>query len=428
MRDISCTRNTKKPIANRFYAVLIGAGLSISVSASETVPPPQLINLSDAITLTLNHHPDLKAMLAKERVWQGRIQQAGVGERPQIGLMVEDALGTGEHSGLGNMQSTLTFSWLLQREQINSRVEVSKTEAENMAVEQQIKALDLSALVAKRFINVLVMQERLKLNKLAMSQAEDVVQAISKRLSAGKSSGIEVQLAKAEFIRQKLAVEDVEHELKASQYQLASLWGKPATGYQLEGNLLNIPAIPSVDSQLATLKHNPRLLQFASAQRVAQSQMELARMEAKPQWQFTTGIRRYEATDDFGLMAGISIPLGDSNRNAGTIAALQAQQEVLASEQAALMQTMDAQLYVLLQEMAHSQHVISTVRHEIVPTLEKALNEAERAFERGQLSYTQYSDVRRELLDAQHQLLSAIEDLHLQHIEIQRLTGTSLSQ
>jgi len=380
------------------------------------------------VMMTLKNHPELKAFVSQEQVWQGRIQQAGVGVRPQIGLMIEDAMGTGENSALKNMESTLTYSWLLQQELIDSRVSVAKSEAAKLVLEKQIKALDLSALVAKHYIDILVKQERLKLNQMAATQAEEVVEAIAKRVNAGKSSSVEVQLAKAELIRRELAVEDVEHELKASQYQLASLWGKTAQNYHLNGNLLSVPAVPSVENQLALLKQNPRLQQFVSAQRIAQSQMELARIEAKPQWQFTAGLRRYEATDDFGLVAGISIPWGDSNRNAGMIAALQAEQDVLASEQSALMQSLDAQLYVLLLEMAHSQHVIHTVQTDIVPTLEIALSEAGNAFERGQLSYNQYSGVRRELLSAQTQLLEAFESLHLQHIEIQRLTGTSLSQ
>lgn len=428
MPDNLCKRKTEKPTANRFYAMLIGVAISHSVSATEPTVLSESLSLPEAVNLTLNNHPELQALVSQERVWQGRIQQAAVGERPQIGLMIEDALGTGEHSGIDNMQSTLTFSWLLQQEQINSRIDASKTEAEQLVFDRQIKALDLSALVAKQFIDVLVSQERLKLNRIAMAQAEDLVKAITKRVNAGKSSIIEMRQAKTELIRRKLAVEDANHELKTSRYQLASFWGKPSTQYQIKGNLLSIPTIPSVDNQLALLKQNPRLQKFVSAQRVAQSQMELARIDAKPQWQFTTGIRRYETTDDFGLVAGVAIPFGNDNRNAGTIAALKAQQEVLASEQIALMQSMDAQLYVLLQEMSHSQHVIDTVRTEILPNLESALTEAQHAFDQGQFSYNQYSNVRRELLSAQTQLLDTIERLHLQHIEIQRLTGTSLSQ
>ena len=206
------------------------------------------------------------------------------------------------------------------------------------------------------------------------------------------------------------------------------MWGEAGKAYTFSGDLRVLPEVPSVETQLALLKQNPNLQRFVSEQRIAQSQVELARIEAKPQWQFSAGLRRYETTNDFGFVAGVSVPWGDTNRNAGKIASLQAQQNVLASEQAAMMQKLDAQLYVLLQEMAHSHHVIETIQTAIVPTLERALSQASDAFDKGQLNYNQYNNVRQELLDAQSQLLDAYENLHLEHIEIQRLTGTSISK
>lgn len=430
--------NRKKPIGNRFLAVGLvlttGAGLVTSTPflanaqiQQQLQSSHQVINLSKAVTMTLQSHPELKALIAQEAVWQGNIEQAGIGERPQIGLMIEDALGTGEHSALQSMQSTLTYSWLLQQDQIDGRVNAAKSQANAVIVEQKIKALDLSAIVAKQFVEILIKQERLKLNQLAVSQAQEVVDAIVKRVKAGKSSNVEMRLAQAELVRRNLAVEDLEHELKASHYQLSSLWGKPQAELKLTGNLMLKPEIPSVESLLNKLKQIPQIQQFANEQRIAQSQMELARIEAKSQWQFTAGLRRYEATDDFGLVAGVSIPWGSENRNAGTMAALRAKQDVLASQQQALMQKLDAQLYVLLQEMAHSLHVIETIQLEIIPVLENALTEAGQAFDIGKLSYNQWSDIRRELLSAQNQLLDAYQSLHLQHIEIQRLTGVSVS-
>ena len=430
--------NRKKPIGNRFLAVGLvlttGAGLVTSTPflanaqiQQQLQSSHQVINLSKAVTMTLQSHPELKALIAQEAVWQGNIEQAGIGERPQIGLMIEDALGTGEHSALQSMQSTLTYSWLLQQDQIDGRVNAAKSQANAVIVEQKIKALDLSAIVAKQFVEILIKQERLKLNQLAVSQAQEVVDAIVKRVKAGKSSNVEMRLAQAELVRRNLAVEDLEHELKASHYQLSSLWGKPQAELKLTGNLMLKPEIPSVESLLNKLKQIPQIQQFANEQRIAQSQMELARIEAKPQWQFTAGLRRYETTDDFGLVAGVSIPWGSENRNAGTMAALRAKQDVLASQQQALMQKLDAQLYVLLQEMAHSHHVIETIQLEIIPVLENALTEAGQAFDIGKLSYNQWSDIRRELLSAQNQLLDAYQSLHLQHIEIQRLTGVPVS-
>ena len=430
--------NGKKPIGNRFLTVGLvlttGVGLVTSTPflanaqiQQQLQSSHQVINLSKAVTMTLQSHPELKALIAQEAVWQGNIEQAGIGERPQIGLMIEDALGTGEHSALKSMQSTLTYSWLLQQDQIDGRVNAAKSQVSAVIVEQKIKALDLSAIVAKQFIDILIKKERLKLNQLAVSQAQEVVDAIVKRVKAGKSSNVEMRLAQAELVRRNLAVEDLEHELKASYYQLSSLWGKPQAELKLTGNLMLKPEIPSVESQLNKLKQIPQIQQFANEQRIAQSQMELARIEAKPQWQFTAGLRRYETTDDFGLVAGVSIPWGSENRNAGTMAALRAKQDVLASQQQALMQKLDAQLYVLLQEMAHSHHVIETIQLEIIPVLENALTEAGQAFDIGKLSYNQWSDIRRELLSAQNQLLDAYQSLHLQHIEIQRLTGVPVS-
>ncbi|MFQ3220819.1 MAG: cobalt-zinc-cadmium efflux system outer membrane protein [Paraglaciecola sp.] len=419
-----------KPIASRFYTCLLSLSLVLSASASADVIPGSgpVLTLSQAVSLTLRKHPELNAFVPRYRVQQGQVQQASVGERPQVGLMIEDGLGNGDHSGLSRMQSTLTFTWMLQQEQIDSRIEAAKSHTDQLEVEQRIASLDLASHTAKKFIQILIKDERLKLNKIALQQAQDVHHAISKRVDAGKSSNVEKLQAAAEQVRRELAIEDLEHELTASYYQLTSMWGEAGKAYQVSGNLLALPANRSVESQLDKLKKQPLLAKFATQRRIAQSQIELARIEAKPQWQLSAGVRRYEATDDFGLVAGISIPWGNNNRNAGKIAALQAQQEVLADQASALLQKLDVQLYVLLQEMEHSRHVIDSIQQRIVPLLENALTDASSAFDIGKLNYTQWNNVRHQLLTAKSQLLDVYESLHLQHIEIQRLTGSSISQ
>lgn len=426
MKFIPRYGTNKKPIPGRFFVAFLLFNSVLPVFAQEQQLP--VVNMKDAVSMTLNNHPELKSLVLQKRVWEGRIQQSSISQRPQISLMVEDTLGTGEHSSFNSMQSTLTFSWLLQQEQVENRITNTKNEASNVEIERQIKALDLSAFTAKQFIEILVKKERLKLNKRAILQAQEVVQLTADRANVGKGSIVELKLAQTELVRRELAEEDLKHELMADYYKLSSLWGNPSKSLNLSGNLLSVPAIPSVASQLDLLKKNPLLQKYASEQRIAQSQMELARIEAKPQWQFTAGVRRYESTDNFGLVAGISIPWGDGSRNAGTISALQAKQDVLASDQNAMMLKLDAQLFVLLQEMTHSQHIIETIQTKIIPNLEVALSEASNAYDKGQLSYSQWSEVRRELLNAQSRLIDSYQSLHLQHIEIQRLTGQSISQ
>ncbi|GAC26591.1 outer membrane efflux protein [Paraglaciecola mesophila KMM 241] len=418
----------EKPIASRFCTGLLSLSLVLSASAEVIPGSGPVLTLSQAVSLTLQQHPEINAFVPRYRMQKGLVQQASVGKRPQVGLMIEDALGNGDHSALRSMQSTLTFTWMLQQKQIDSRIAAVKSQTGQLDVEQRVASLDLAAHTAKKFIQILIKDERLKLNRIALQQAQDVHSAISKRVDAGKSSNVEKLQAEAEQVRRELAIEDLEHELTASYYQLTSMWGEAGKAYQVSGNLLALPANPSVESQLDKLKNQPLLAKFATQRRIAQSQIEVARIEAKPQWQLSAGVRRYEATDDFGLVAGISIPWGNNNRNAGKIAALQAHQEVLADEASALLQKLDAQLYVLLQEMGHSRHVIDTIQQRIIPLLENALSDASSAFDIGKLNYTQWNNVRQELLTAKSRLLDAYESLHLQHIEIQRLTGSSISQ
>ena len=102
MKELPYKHTTKKPIGCRFLALLLGLSFSLSVSATSSRPAP-VISLSDAVSLTLQQHPDLQALMSQQAVWQGRIQQAGIAERPQVGLTLEDAMGTGQQSGLKSM-------------------------------------------------------------------------------------------------------------------------------------------------------------------------------------------------------------------------------------------------------------------------------------------------------------------------------------
>lgn len=417
----------KKPMAGRFFAGLIGGLICMAAVAEQTLQPVTY-TMHDAVSLTLDNHPDLKVFANQSQIIKGRITQAAMAQRPQIGLMVEDAMGTGSYSAVKSMQTTLTYSWILEQAQIDSRVKAIQSEADKVQLDKEIKALDLAAITARQYIEIMVKSQRLSLSELAVVQAKEVLEAIDHRIAAGKSSDIERKLAQAELIRRDLAVEDLEHDIKSAKYQLSALWGEPSTDFTLSGNLMDLPIVPDEPDYARKLSNNPAIQRFASAQRIAQAQIERAKIEARPQWQFSAGIRRYEATDDFGFVAGVSIPWGNSDYNAGTTAALTAEQAVLAGQQQSLLQQLDAELFVLLQEMQHSLHVIATVEKQIIPTLESALDEARQAFEKGQLNYSQWSELRRELLAAQSQLLDAYLGIHLQHIEIQRLTGTSLAQ
>ena len=427
---------TKKPIGARlfviqnrqFWGVMITSLLLFAQSVlAEKSEVPTVLRLNESIRLTLAEHPEMKVFSHQRSALNAKVEQAGFVSRPVIGFTLEDALGTGEHSSFSAAQSTLNIAWVLEQSAIENRVQAAKSAVTQVDFELEIKALDVSAQTAKLFIQSLIMEQRLQLAKIAQQQAKSVLAAIDRRVEAGKSSNVEKLQAEAELVRRGLEVEDLEHELHASRYQLVAQWNGNPEDYSLSGDLLKVPVINSFEKQLKKLKQHPALLIFANQQRIAQSEIELARIEAQPKWQVSAGIRRYEATDDYGLVAGISIPWGSDNRSLGNVQVLKAQQAKYQSQEIALSRRLNTQIFVLLQNINHSKHVIDTLTGDVIPLLEQASEESSKAYEIGKIGYLQWTAVRQELLRTQAQLLDAYQAIHLQNIEIQRLTGVSLT-
>jgi len=429
----------KKPTANRFLlrrylkfsSALLVVTSTISGYAYSEVSTLKSVDLSTAISQTISLHPELKVFANQAERYKGYAQQASIQSRPEIGLTIEDALGTGDHSGFKSAQSTLSISWILDNSLVKSRVANAKVQGSTVALEREIKALDLAAQTARYFIQVLVNEERLKLAKMSLNQAIKSFEAVTKRVKAGKSSLVDKLKSQAEVAKKELVVEDLTHEVDASKYQLLAQWQGQGQSEQhketnIIGSLLSLSQLKDVDSLFTHLKQLPSVSLFATKHRIAQSEIELARIETKPLWKFSTGLRRYETTDDFGLVAGISIPFGDANQNEGQIRALRASQSELATESQALVHKLNTQLYVLIEQMKHSQHVIHAVTEKVIPVLEQAFEQAEKAYKAGMYSYTEWMNTQQELLNAQSGLIGAYQNAHLNNIEIERLTGTSL--
>lgn len=416
----------KKPTKGRFIAglkmLIVGVALlPLSSLAQES------LSLQQAVKKTLAHHPEMRAYRFMSEASQGQIQQANVGTPISINLGIEDAFGTGEASGISGMETTLTLSWLLEQKLLDSRVGVETEKAKIAALQQQAKALDLAAETANVFIQLLTQKEQLQLAKLAQYQAEKSLAEISQRVKVGKVNVIDKLRAKADLSKKELVVEDLLHEIEASYAQLAAQWGEHSdTAFAVVGNLKEIPNIEQLSVAYDKLKTNPNILQFATQRRIAESEIALAKVSAKPAWQIRAGLRRSEANDDFGVVAGISVPFGSENRNQGQIRALQAKQRQQEAESEALYQRISTQILLLTHQLKHNRHVVEGLSQETIPALDEAQQRAAKAYGIGNYSYTDLYAIQQELLEAQGELIQAYANMQFINIELERLTGASI--
>jgi len=432
----------EKPIHSRFYnrflntALIVGVSMSLSVATSlyaeenkiSQVNQGSTLTLFDAIQRTFDQHPDLQSFQHRIKAQQGRVIQANLSPKPEVELTLEDALGSGNFGGLDSAQTTLSVSWVLDQGLKEKRSELASRGTGLIESERAIKQLDTATQTARYYLMALSFQERQVIAKRSIALAETTVIEIKQRVKVGKTPLAERYRAEAELAKRRLVLVDLEHELEASLHQLAAQWGSTSPGFNsVSGVLLTPPKVISFKALKKQISHNPELARYLSLERVKQAELNLAKQQREPLWKFTTGVRRYERTDDFGIVAGISIPFGGSNRNQGRIAEVNAKLSQNQSEADALRIRIETSVFIVYQQLEHSFHLSDMLALEIIPRLEKALKETHQAYELGKYSYLDWLAVQNELLDAQSALLEASLSAHINKIELERLTGTQIT-
>jgi len=404
--------------------------LGTSVNAAPNIGgDTRSISLHEAVTRTLTNNPDLRAFDYQLKAQEGRVQQAGLAPTPELNFALEDALGTGDHTGLSSAQTTISIGWVLERGLRQHYIDAARAGSSLFSVEADIKQLDAAAETARRYLVSLAFQARMVNADKTVQLAEETIEAVRKRVEAGKTPEAEVSRAQAELARRKLEREDIEHELVSANRRLAAQWGETSLSFErVEGNIVNLPQLASFDMLKSRLQQNPEFARLLSDQRLKKAELQLAQAQNKPSWRVNAGIRHIGTSDDVALVTGISIPFGERTRNPGRITEASANLDKIDLEENAARVRIETALYILYEKLQHSLHVIETVRGDIIPPLEQALTETRRAYNLGRYSYLEWRSVQAELLDAHDALIEASIDAHRNIIEIERLTGVRIAQ
>lgn len=382
------------------------------------------LTLADVVQRTLQSSPDLKAFGFELTAQEGRVLQAGVSPNPELVVDVEDAFGTGARSGVSGMQTTVSLRQVLERGALAKRLAVASEGRKLLDAEIAEKRLDAASEAARRFYRVLSDQARLQLTHEATALAEKTVEAARLRVRAAKVPEAELDRAEAALSRTRLEHEDVEHELLTSRRQLAALWGDTEAAFgEARGQLRQLPALAPYESLTTRIRSNPSLLKFSSETRLREAELKLAEQRRKPAWTLSAGLRRFEAGDDFAGVLGLAIPLPFRDRSEGLIATTQAQLDQVDARREATHVRMLTQLFELFQEMQHARHAAETLDTEVLPRVQRALQQTEYAYERGRYSYLELVAAQRELLEVKRARIQAAVDAHGYATEIDRLTG-----
>ena len=404
-------------------AALAACVVALAVALPTHAAAP--LSLDDAFARVADTHPQLRLFDARNDVLRAELERATLGPALVAGAELENAFGTGEASGLGGAEVTLTLASVLERGgKLDARRILANSRIDALAVEREAQRLDLLAEVARRYLDIVAAQQQGRIAALDVAQRQGTVAATRERHVAGASPESVVFTAQAALARAELDKARAEERADAARQHLAALWGERAPGFSVvEQDATALPAIAGFDVLEDWLDRTPELAQFVGERRIREARLQLARSEATPDVDWQVGVRRLQESGDFGLVGSISMPLGTRSRAQPGIRAAEAELAALSVEREAK----GLALYSTLAE-AHGRYRVARIEvrrlgEDVLPRLAKAEAAAAQAYRAGAASYLEWATLQAEHTDARRQQLDAALAAHRALVEIQRLTG-----
>lgn len=405
------------------YAALAAALLCLCAHAN--AQPAAALTLDDAIARVADTHPNLRLIDSRAKVLDAEKDLASLRPALIAGASIENALGSGDSRGFKEAELSLSLASVLERGgKLDARRVLAQTRIDALAMERETRRLDLLAEVARRYLAVIAAQRHAQIAQADIDQRQRTVAAARQRLRAGASPESVVLTAEAALARAELDQARAGQQTNAARQYLAALWGERDPGFTVAS--ADPTALPDIDSASALsdlMQQTPEITQFAGEQRIREARLQLARSNASPDLSWQLGVRRLQATDDVGLIASLSLPLGARHRAQPEIQAAAAELSLLEIEREAK----DMSLYSTLIE-AHGRYLgaqleVNRLRDGVLPKLDQAERAAERAYRAGAISYLEWAQVQSECISTRRQRLEVALDAQRALIEIQRLTG-----
>jgi cobalt-zinc-cadmium efflux system outer membrane protein len=396
------------------------AVLALPAQAS---PSTSSLDLRQAFALTLERHPDLRRLPLQQAALAADVDLAAQKPAWVASVTLENVLGSGDYRGADGAELSLGLGSVIESPlRRQARIEAERSRLSAFDSEAEARRLDLLAEVARRFLDVLALQEEAMARQAAAAQRQAAVDAARRRVAAGASPR-SVQLgAEAAAARAELSLVRAQSATDAARRRLALMWGGEPVG-PVAGDLLDLPETPDFAYLATLLERTPELERFASEARLREARLQLARAQARPEFEWQVGVRRLQGSEDWALMGGLSMPLGSRRRAEPAIRGAQAELDALALEREAGALSLRATLAEAQGRLQADGIAVRQSGATVLPALERAEQAAGRAYRAGALSYLEWAQLQSELLDARRERIAAARDFHLALIEIQRLTA-----
>ncbi len=408
--------------------VLLAAPLcAIAASSTQNDPiqqqdPKGLLSLDEALSLTLNHNAELKALTFEISARRARALQQGFLPNPEFSAFVE---GVGEEIET-NVELSQKIGLADKRKK---RRTVAEFEMKAAEWDFEIKQREILSDARIAFYNLLAAQQRLSLLEEQLGIEEEILQTVQAKAEAGKVSPIEAIKARTALSSSRIARDRALRELAAARMSLASQWGNSSPGFKrATGSLsLSLTQLPSFSKlQEAALK-GPGMRQWTSELLQRDAELDLEEALRVPDLTLNAGMKKNNETKESSFMLGFSIPLQIFHRNQGAI--MESRQRMNQSRQLRRNAeiTLKTSLFNAYQDLSAAAEEVESLENEVLPSAEQAFDAEQEGYLAGKFSYLQLLDTKRTLFELKQQHIEALTSFQRALTEVERLSAAPLA-
>jgi len=384
---------------------------------------PAGLSLSEAIELALRHSPALRAAQSELKASEGAVWQAGARPNPELAALVEDT----------RAQTRTTTVQLSQPIELGgqraARLSVAQLAQAQVVVELQAARAQVRADVTGAYFASAIAQEHVRLAQASSELAARALDAVGKRVQAGKVSPVEETRAKVAHAAAALELLQAQSELRLAHQRLGSLMGRPASGlapisWQAAVDASALLTPDRVGRQASRLSQSPVLSQARLEVARRQALTSLEEAQRTPDITVTLGARRDQEQGRNQVLFGLAMPLPVWDRNQGQVLQALRLQDKAQADLDAAQSRVDTQWGELNERRQSALAEIQALQRDVLPGAESAWQAAVTGFELGKFSFLETLDAQRTLFQARTQYLRALGDWHRSNADIDRLLGT----
>ncbi len=388
---------------------------------------PAELSLRDALVLSLKGNPELAAFSQEVRAIEAAVLQAGVLPNPVLEIGA-DNLANARKAEAGDRALSLQIGQLIELGgKRAARIQLAEIGRDIASWDYEAKRIEVVSRVAQRFVDVLAAQSRQALADESVGLAQQVAEAVAKRVQAGKVSPVEETKARLTLASVEVELEQAKRELSAARSALGALWGEPYPRFQKAiGDLAKPVPLPSYEALAGRVRNNPELARWRTEISRRQARVEAERAKAVPDVTVSAGVSRFSQFDDRAFMVGIAIPIPVFDRNRGGILEASRRLEKSSDERRTVEIRLVTELAQAYQRLAAIDKEIQALRTTLLPGAQSAFDAATKGYQLGKFSFLDVLDAQRTLFQIRTQNLRALADYQRGVSEIERLVGGPL--